>query len=140
MKQETKVINGTQYKVTTMDALSALSVQAKLAKLLGGSFGALTGGMSKEALSDAITALTEQIDDVNVVNLITKLFDKGVFHVVIKDGVEIDTKVDFNSHFSGKIIDMWLVVMFILEVNFKDVLGKLGLTSIFQEVSEKIES
>jgi len=134
MKQEIKVINGVTYKVTTMDALTALSVQAKLLKLLGGSFSELTSGANKESISKAIAKLTDNIDDHNVVSLVTKLFEKGVFYSKVTDGVAIDTPIDFNSYFAGKTGDMWLVTMFIIQTNFSDVLGKLGLNSIFQEV------
>lgn len=140
MKQESKEINGVTYKVTTMDALTALSVQTKLIKILGGSFGELTGGADKESIAKAISKLTDNIDDHNVVTLITKLFDKGVFYVKVADGHPIDTPIEFNTYFSGKTADMWLVALFILEVNFSDVLGKLGLNSIFQEVNQKLDS
>lgn len=140
MKQESKEINGVTYKVTTMDALTALSVQAKLVKLLGGSFSELTGGADKDSISKAIAKLTDNIDDHNVVSLITKLFEKGVFYSKVKDGVAIDTPIEFNSYFAGKTGDMWLVAMFIIQTNFSDVLGKLGLSSIFQEVNQNLES
>ena len=140
MKQESKNINGVTYKVTTMDALSALSVQTKLIKLLGGSFGELTGGANKETISNAIAKLTENFDDERVVSLIVKLFEKGIFYVDTKSGTAIDTPLEFSSYFAGKTADMWLVAMFILQVNFGDVMGKLGLNSIFQEVEKKIDS
>ena len=123
MKQESKEINGVTYKVTTMDALTALSVQAKLVKLLGGSFSELTGGADKDSISKAIAKLTDNIDDHNVVSLITKLFEKGVFYSKVKDGVAIDTPIEFNSYFAGKTGDMWLVAMFIIQPN-KIVTGK----------------
>lgn len=140
MKQETKVINGVTYKVTTMDALTALSVQAKLLKLLGGSFSELTGGADKESISKAIAKLTDNIDDHNVVSLITKLFEKGVFYVEVTNNTEINKPIDFNSYFAGKTGDMWLVAMFIIQTNFSDVLSKLGLSSVFQEVNQKLDS
>jgi Phage tail assembly chaperone protein, TAC len=140
MKQEKKVINGVTYKVTTMDAFSALSVQSKLVRLLGGSFSELTSGADKDSISKAITKLTESMDDTNVVSLVTKLFEKNIFYVEIMNGQEVDKPIDFSSYFSGKTADMWLVAMFIIQTNFSDVLGKLGLNSIFQEVEQKIES
>ena len=140
MEQKSKDINGTTYRVTTMDALSALSVQAKLIKILGGSFGELTGGANKDSIAKAISKLTDNIDDNNVVSLVTKLFEKGVFHVKVAEGHPVDIPIEFNTYFSGKTADMWLVALFILEVNFSDVLGKFGLNSIFQEVNKSLES
>jgi len=140
MKQESKTINGTVYKVTTMDALSALSVQAKLIKLLGASFGELSGGADKDSIKNAITKLTENFDDERVVSLIVKLFDKNVFYVQSASGHSIDTPIEFNTYFSGKTTEMWQVALFILEVNFSDVLKKFGLSSIFQEASQSLDS
>lgn len=140
MVQKQKTINGVNYKVTTMDALSALSVQAKLIKILGPSFSELTGGTNKESITKALGKLSENFDDANVVSLVTKLFEKGVFVVDTTSGHPIDKPVDFSTYFSGKTADMWLVLLFILEVNFSDVLGKFGLNSIFQTVTETIEN
>jgi len=140
MKQESKTINGTVYKVTTMDALSALSVQAKLIKLLGASFGELSGGADKESIKNAIEKLTENFDDERVVSLVVKLFEKNVFYVQTVNGTAIDTPIDFSSYFAGKTAEMWEVAMFIIEVNFSDVLGKFGLNSIFREASQSLES
>ena len=140
MEQKSKEINGTTYKVTTMDALSALSVQAKLVKILGPAFSEVTGGATKETIGKAISKLTDNFDDENVVALIKKLFEKNVFAVVVKEGHPIDTPIDLNTHFSGKTLDIWLVTFFILEVNFSDVLGKFGLNSIFQEVNQNLGS
>jgi len=140
MKQESKTINGVTYKVTTMDALTALSIQSKLIRILGGSFGELSGGADKDSVKKAISKLTDNIDDHNVISLITKLFEKGIFYVKVAEGHPIDTPVEFNTYFSGKTTDMWLVALFILEVNFSDVLGKLGLNSIFQEVNQNLEN
>jgi len=140
MKQESKTINGTTYKVTTMDAITSLGVQAKLIKLLGGSIGELIGGANPESIKKAISKLTENMDDERVVALVLKLFERNVFYVKVTEGHPVDVPVEFNSYFSGKTADMWLVAMFIIEVNFEDLLGKYKLSSIFQEVESKIDS
>ena len=140
MKQQTKVINGTTYKVTTMDAISALSVQSNLVKILGSAFGELSDGSNKYSIKNAIKKLTENIDDEKVVSLILKLFERNVFYVKNVDNNKIDVAIDFDTYFSGKITEMWQVTFFILEVNFGDVLGKLGLSSIFQDANKSLDS
>lgn len=140
MKQQIKVINGTTYKVTTMDAISALSVQSNLMKILGSAFGELSDGANKDSIKNAIKKLTENIDDEKVVSLILKLFERNVFYVKNVDNNKIDVAIDFETYFSGKITEMWQVTFFILEVNFGDVLGKLGLSSIFQEANKSLDS
>ncbi len=140
MEQKTREINGTTYKVTTMDAFVAISVKAKLIKLFGSSLGELTGGANKESIKQAITILSSNMDDDNIVSIIRKLFEKNVFYVQVVGTQSIDKPVEFGSHFSGKTLEMWQVALFILEVNFSDVLGKLGLNSLFQEASQSLES
>lgn len=124
MEQRSKEINGVTYKVTTMDAITALSVQAKLIKLLGNSFGELSGGANQESIKKAISKLAENFDDEKVVSLVTKLFSKNVFYVQVAEGHPIDRPIDFGTYFSGKTMDMWSVLLFILEVNFEDILKK----------------
>lgn len=140
MEQKSREINGTTYKVTQMDALTALSVQAKLVKILGPAFGEVANGATRETIVKAVAKLTENFDDENVVALIQKLFAKNIFEEVVVEGTPINKPIEFNTYFSGKTLDIWLVTFFILEVNFADVLGKFGLNSIFQEASQKLES
>ena len=116
MEQKSKSIGTTIYLVTQMDAISALKVQTKLIKILGS--GALTlmdtSQSIKEKLAALIPKLMENFDDGLVNDLILSLFEKGVF---VQDG-EVPKVVDFSTHFSGKPLEMWKVVGFIMEVNF----------------------
>ena len=124
MEQKTKAIGTITYKVTQLDAVASLKIQAKLIKILGAGglsiiATALTKGMDKDIMkgaiiSDVVPALLERFDDKEVVELVLSLFDRNVFYE--KDG--IDRKVEFSTHFSGKALEMWKVAGFILEANF----------------------
>lgn len=115
MEQKKKTIGITTYLVTQIDAVSALKIQTKLIKILGpGVFGLVGGKPSAEKLKQIIPELMKNFDDEVVNDLVLKLFEKNVFH-------EVDGKprvVDFATHFTGKLMEMWKVAAFILEVNF----------------------
>ena len=53
-------------------------------------------------------------DDEVVNEIVLALFEKGVFYE--EKGQPL--VVDFATHFTGKIMEMWKVAAFILEVNF----------------------
>lgn len=116
MEQKSKSIGTTTYLVTQMDAVSALKVQTKLIKILGS--GALTlmdtAKSTKQKLAALIPKLMENFDDDVVNDLVLALFKKGVF---IQDG-DVPKVVDFATQFTGKPLEMWKVVGFIMEVNF----------------------
>lgn len=123
MEQKRKSIGTTTYLVTQMDAVRALTVQAKLVKILGaGVFSAIEsfadGDLSKEKLNSLLSTIlpkiVENFDDELAVNFVLSLFETGIFIDV--NGVP--KVVDFATHFIGKPAEMWKVVAFILETNF----------------------
>ena len=115
MEQKKKVIGSTTYLVTQIDAVSALKIQTKLIKIIGpGIFGLADGKPTTEKLKKIVPALMENFDDEIVNELVLKLFEKNVFYEV--DGQP--RVLDFATHFTGKIMEMWQVAAFILEVNF----------------------
>lgn len=130
MKEQEKEINGVAYIVKQLDALRALKVQAKLIKLLGPALAGIKDAkLTKESirakLLDVLSSLVESADDAAVVDLITSLFEVNVFYK--HDGQLV--KVAFEMHFTGKVMEMWQVAWFVLEVNFGGVLGKLKSSS-----------
>jgi hypothetical protein len=130
MEQKKKSIGTTVYLVTQMDAISALKIQTKLMKLLGPGTEGLKG-IKVEKTSDLIKALPEilpammkDFNDELVNEIILALFDKGVFIEKAVPGTDpIPEVIDFSTHFTGKLAEMWKVAAFIMEVNFS--LGEL---------------
>ena len=141
MKEQVKVINNTTYRVTQLNALKALQIQAKLLKILGPALGDLKGAKKvtkedvKERITTAIFSLIEKFDDDVVVGLIISLFDENVLYE--HEGQPV--KVSFDMHFTGKIAEMWKVAMFVLEVNFGDLMGKLKSSSPIMEGLEEMK-
>lgn len=140
MNKQTKIINDTTYIVQQLNALKALQIQAKLLKILGPALGELKGskitkGDVKDKVTSAIFSLIEKFDDDIVVNLITSLFEENVFYELDNQPV----KVSFDIHFSGKITEMWQVAIFVLEVNFGELMGKLKSSSLIKEGLEEVK-
>ncbi len=126
MEQKSKSIGTTTYHVTQMDAISALKIQTKLAKILGASLFSLIGDKSnpEDKMGKVISKLMDNFDDEIATLIVLKLFEKGVFY----DKDDVKRVVEFSSHFTGKALEMWKVVAFILEVNFG--LGELLVSSL----------
>ena len=139
MEEREKVIDGTTYVVKQMDAERALRVQAKLIKVLGPGIAELKGStLTKEKIkgkmATAILSLVERFDDEVVVDLVISLFETNVFYKHTTDEL---LKVSFSMHFTGKISEMWKVAIFVLEVNFGDLLGKFKSSSLIKEAMEE---
>lgn len=140
MEQLSKSIGTSEYLVTQMDAISALKVQTKLIKILGSGITALVGNdklSTKDKIQKLIPKLMENFDDETINELVLFLFKKNVF---IKEG-DIPRVVEFATHFTGKPMEMWQVVGFILEANFAGEASGLGslitkATNLTQETPE----
>lgn len=129
MEQKRKEIGNTTYLVTQMGGERALKTQTMLIGILGeGVFSVINKGkLSKEDIPPLLEKIMEKFDDEKVNNFVLSLFKSGVMlEKMGKDdwGNEIPIKapLDFNTHFSGKSMDIWKVAGFILEANFA--LGK----------------
>lgn len=118
-EQKRKEINGITYLVTQMDGVRALKTQTKLISILGSNiFTILGGGLEGDAIMSKLAPILDGIDDKKVNEFILSLFDSGVMTETMVDGQPIPKSVDFETHFTGRIVDMWQVVGFILEANF----------------------
>ncbi len=123
--QTERLINGTLYAVTLMDAIKAVKIQTKLIKILGSSvLDLLFGGVdlknlkddpkTLQKITDMAVNMMSNFDDEVVSDLVISLFDVGVFVKV----EEVTVPVEFRTHFIGKTAEMWQVAKFIMEVNF----------------------
>jgi len=129
MEMQTKEIDGTLYAVKPFNAIKGIGIQTKLIKVLGGSLGTIQNG----GIEKALEILSNNIDDGDVEKLIISLFDTGIFTVVKAEGEPIKKIVDLDTHFIGEYARMWKVVLFILEVNFGDIVKKLTSNSNIRE-------
>lgn len=135
-----KVISGSNYAVTQLPARRALRLQAKLVKLLGPAVSTIfvaTGDLDNadQSIPKAITALATQLDD--------KTFDQLVLDLlqgqVRKNGKEITEQV-LDLEFAGKLNELFLVLAFVLEVNFGDFFQKEGILSGFLNLQMNLQT
>lgn len=122
-----KIIGNSNYMVTQLPARRALKLQAKLLKLIGPAFSHLFINASNDidsadkALPKAVTMLLNELDD--------KTFDTFVMEMlqgVRKDGHEL-TNSTVDSEFSGNLNELFLVIQYVLEVNYGDFLAERGI-------------
>ncbi len=122
-----KEINGSTYAVTQMPAMRALRMQARLLKLLGPALGVLFVAENKEEgagdsqIPNALAMLASQLDEKNFDYLILDLIQG-----VRKNGVEL-TKPIIDLEFAGKLNELFLVLQYVLEVNYADFFQENGI-------------
>lgn len=133
MARETiiKTIDEHKYEFYQFGAIQAVKVLTRLLKIIGEPIGmAITGvgkksksildqEIDKDALGKAIRALTERLDDNEVLSLINALMEQ-----VLCDG----KRIIFDTHFKGRIGHMFKVVKEAIEAQYSDFFeGGLGL-------------
>lgn len=134
-----KQINGSNYSVTQLPARRALKLQAKLLKLLGPAMSEIFLAAAKDisradlAIPNAIRILANDIDD--------KTFDAFVMEMlqgVRKDGIELNEKT-VDLEFAGNLNELFLVLQYVLEVNYGDFFQDGGiLKALMQEEVKQV--
>ena len=119
-----KAIGQSNYMVTQMPAMRAVRMQARLLKLLGPSFAAMVASDASNpdsCLPAAVSMLVDKLDEKTFETLVLDLMQG-----VRKDGVEL-TKQSIDLDFAGRLNDLFLVMQFVLEVNFSDFFQEGGI-------------
>ena len=120
-----KSIGESTYMVTQMPAMRAVRMQARLLKLLGPSFAAMVSSYDDKnpdsSIPLAVTLLVDKLDEKTFETLVLDLMQG-----VRKDGVEL-TKQKIDLDFAGKLNELFLVIQFVLEVNFSDFFQEGGI-------------
>lgn len=122
-----KEINGCMYAVTQMPAMRAIGMQARLIKLLGPSFATMFVAATEDiktadrSIPQALMILSSQLDEKTFQQLVLDLMQG-----VRKDGVEL-TKSIIDIEFAGKLNTLFLVMQFVLEVNYADFFQEGGI-------------
>src|SRR5271169_916440 len=143
------------YSVTQLPARRALRLKTRLIKIFGPSLTQLllTATEPQEKLFEEMNDKeklhfhsTSSVDKINIqeirkssvvkgIQLLSESIEEKVFEDLVmelfqgvrKDGVEIQSGT-FDMTFAGKLMEMYQVIMFILEVNYSDFffLGSIG--------------
>lgn len=122
-------LNGSTYLVTEMTARKALRMQARLLKLLGPAASAIFLAAANDvdkadnAIPMAITHLVDQLDDRTFESLVMDLMQG-----VRKNGMELTPEI-IDLEFAGDLNTLFLVLKFILEVNFSSFFAQGGILS-----------
>ena len=135
-----KEINGANYTVTQLPARRAIKLKAKLIKMFGPVLAQLFLVVKKvdkeeyEQKSNIVSAveiLASNLDPVDFETLIVELFAG-----VRKNGKELLPNV-IDTEFAGDLATLYLVALFVLEVNFASFFELLGIGRQFQSPAEE---
>ena len=115
------------YSVTQMTARRAIRMQARLFRLLSSSIGHIVTSAQKNidnaerSIPQALSLLAENLDEKTFELLILDLLEG-----VRKDGMELKPAI-IDIEFSGNLNNLFLLLRFVLEVNFKDFFSDRGI-------------
>lgn len=124
-----KTINGATYSVTQLPARRAIKLKAKLLKLFGPVLAQVfifatdskTDSLANENLIKGFEVLSAHIDENSFESLVTELLTG-----VRKDGLEL-TPAIIDLEFAGDMASLYLVLWFILEVNYSNFFSLIGI-------------
>jgi hypothetical protein len=144
IKTQTKTIGGHSYSTTPFMALEALNLQNELLRIIVPSLGLLLGGVNN--LSSIKGALNSQLNGMNIAEAVQILFsklDQDTYLSLLKKILRNTTvtiagdkpkmfsfgentfDTTFNMAFPGQLLNIYLVIYFVLEVNFPDFFEKM---------------
>lgn len=140
-KTEEREINGTTYSVAQFVPTEALEYQMILMKLIGKPLAALYSSTDLAAVKDAID--NEDDDDIDSFKEIKIDLEAGVAQLADAVNPKEHTKFiknmlrhvqangvpvvkQFDNVFMGKIMEIYQVLMFVIEVNYPDFFSKIS--------------
>lgn len=138
-----KTIDGTEFEVAPFSAIEALKLQSTLLRIFGPAFGAAIGAIDKKdknsqtnidgnALGSALQMLFDGLDETQMIILIERLLKKTSCTFSVNGGAPVvfDFAESFNERldivFQGRLMTVYKVIGFVLEVNYPDFFGKIG--------------
>ena len=127
-----KTINGSTYSVTQLPARRALKLKARLLKVFGPSLAQMVftreneSPLDQENVVKAITLLVNQLDDATFERLTVEILQG-----VRKGGMEL-TESLIDSEFAGDLGTLFLVLGFVMEVNYGSFFAQSGIGNPFK--------
>ena len=116
---ETNTVNDHEYSVTQWSATKALLMKLRMAKVFGSAFTIVASAISgdeeaneMEAFANGFSRLFENNDPEDIVALM-----KDSIVGVARDGTKI-TNTSFDEHFTGELMDIYKVFIFVIKVNY----------------------
>lgn len=142
VNEDSKTINGRQYYVVQMPPTTALLVQLRLVKILGGAVGALAPALSSKSGLDGAGRSAVMAGAVGA--LFANSTEEEVFGLM-RDVVQT-AKVDgerilMDKHFQGQYLaDVYKVFFWVLGVNFASFFGEGGLDGLLDSFKAQLIS
>jgi len=138
---KSKTIDDINFKVMPLPAIEALKLKAYLLRTfspaLGQALGSLNSGgdglnINGKEMAGALQTLFSQLSDADYIDLVKRFLKSVICEVPAAGGG--NTVVDFQSEFDakldlvfgGKLMTLYPLMYFILEVNFPDFFAKVG--------------
>lgn len=129
-----KIIDGDQYEFTQFGAKKSLRILMKLSKIVGkplaiaatmakGPGSILDKEVNPDLIGEAVGALTEKLDEDEVLDLLEELSSRDT---VLCNG----KKIDFNSHYENRLDHLFKVVAAALEVQYGNFLGAFNVLRV----------
>jgi hypothetical protein len=122
-----KTIDKIDYTALPLPARQGLQLLTKLTKMVGDSalvFAARGfedikngNGVDFEVATYAVQRLVEKLDERDVLSTVLEILD--CVHCIEAQG-DLSDEVKFDMHFRGKMLHLFKVLQFALEVNFRD--------------------
>lgn len=124
VESKSKTIDGISYTVTQFPARRAFAIQARLIKTIGPALGAAVGkGLKGEVdVAGALQKLADNVDPDALVALALELLQS-----TRANGKELGSDAAFDAAFSGKLLHLYKVLAYVVEVNFADFFGAGGI-------------
>lgn len=128
--QETRVIDGMTFIVDPMGAMQALKLKVDIIGALGSSLASLINDKGLDAevdLTKTIEELTSKLTPETFERLTKQLMERA--NVVIGDNPQmqpLSNESNFNYAFQQSLIRFYKVIWFVIQVNYKDFLEKMG--------------
>jgi hypothetical protein len=134
IESKEKEINGNLYLVSQMTAMKAIRVQSRLMKLLGPAFAEMIVADKKNpdaCLPKVVALLVDQLDAETFANLVVELMQN-----VRRNGQEMKKEI-IDIAFAGKLNELFLVLQFVLEVNYADFFQEGGIIHQLKQTNEE---
>jgi hypothetical protein len=140
-RTDKRAIGENTYSTTRFSVSDALSIKIDLLRLLGPAIGSALAGITfgkgletavnGKSLAEGIQQLFQQIDSNSFNDMLKRLLKNTQAEVIVEGKKKIIAFTDQNYEimldiaFSGHIMDIYMVIGFILEVNFPDFFGQI---------------
>ena len=117
---DSKMIGEHKYTIGRIPPAVAIPIQVDLFKMLGMYIGALEEQKLEEVGMQLFAMMPNHVEGQTLVSVM-----EAVFSYVSCDG----KRVDYETHFVGRIAELWQVFLFALEVNYGDFFEQLRIAS-----------